>query len=55
MTRQQVDSFSGSLKDAPRALWPWFPLLVRTVKSREPCWTRTSDPLIKSQVLYQLS
>jgi hypothetical protein len=21
----------------------------------EPCWTRTSDPLIKSQVLYHLS
>ncbi len=21
----------------------------------EPCWTRTSDPLIKSEMLYQLS
>jgi hypothetical protein len=21
----------------------------------EPCWDRTSDPLIKSQLLYQLS
>ncbi|SOC26634.1 hypothetical protein BTH160X_290082 [Brochothrix thermosphacta] len=26
-----------------------------TSANYEPCWARTSDPLIKSQMLYQLS
>jgi hypothetical protein len=29
--------------------------LVREQQRREPCWARTSDPLIKSQLLYRLS
>lgn len=27
----------------------------RRKETREPCWARTSDPLIKSQLLYRLS
>ena len=29
--------------------------LIFNKKGGEPCWTRTSDQLIKSQLLYQLS
>lgn len=29
--------------------------IFRAELKNEPCWTRTSDPLIKSEMLYQLS
>lgn len=35
--------------DAPLAF------LADTEKKCESCWTRTNDPLIKSEVLYRLS